>query len=75
MPTDRESSLISSKLVKKDEKINFPKARIGKIQREIIELRHKFSKLEIKEIRRNFYEIKTKENLFVLGIEEIEKKP
>ena len=35
--------------------------------------RHKFSKSEIKEIRKNFYEIETKNNIWTQKIKEIEK--
>ena len=75
MPEDRLlSSLILSKPVKKNEKPQFSKVRIGKIEREFNELRHKFSKSKIKETRRNIYETKNKKNLFLLRIEELEKK-
>ena len=66
------SALISSKSVKKDKKPKFSKGRIGKIEGEFNELKHKFSKLERKEIRRNLYEIKNKKNLFTLGTAKIE---
>ena len=50
------SALISSKPVKaKKPKIKFSKARIEKIRKEFNESRHKFSKSEINEIRRNLY--------------------
>ena len=74
MPVDRLlSAIISSKPVKKDEKPNFSKVRIKKIERKFNESRHKFSKSKIKEIRRNFCEIKNNKNLFALGIEKIKK--
>ena len=43
-------------------KINFSKARIGKIRKEFNESRHKFAKSKIKEIRTNLLELE--ENLF-----------
>ena len=39
------------------------------------ELRHKFSKSKINEIRRNLYEIENEKNLFAPKIEEIKKNP
>ena len=55
------SSLTSSKPVKKGKKpkTNFSKARIEKIREE---LRYKFSKLKIKEIGENLYEIENDKN-------------
>ena len=45
MPKDRLlSALISSKAVERNKKLNFSKARIGKIEREFKKLKHKFSK-------------------------------
>ena len=74
MPKDRLlSALISSKPVKTCEKPNFSKARIGKIKREFNKSRHRFFKSNIKEIRRNLYEIKNKKNIFVLVTGEIER--
>ena len=67
MPEDRLiSALISSKPVKKSEKpkINFSKARIGKIRKAFNESRHKFPKSKINEIRRNLYKIKKKKKSF-----------
>ena len=68
------SALISSKPVKKGkkQKINFSKARIEKIREEFNGSRHKFSKLKIKEIRENLYEIENKKNLSESKIKEIE---
>ena len=67
------SALISSKPVKKSKKSHFSKARIGKIEREFKISRHKFSKSKTKVIKRNFYEIKNRKNLFTLGIGKTEK--
>ena len=39
------------------------------------ELRHKFSKSKINEIRRNLYEIENEKNLFAPKIKEIKKNP
>ena len=50
-------------------KINFFKPRIKKIRKEFNELRHKFSKSKINEIRRNLYEIENEKNLFAPKIE------
>ena len=74
MPEDRLlSALISSTLVKKDEKPNLCKARIQKIRREFNDSRHKFSKSKIKEIKRNLYEIKNKKFFFAIRMKEIEE--
>ena len=69
------SALILSKPVKKSEKskINFSTPRIEKIRKELNELRHKFSKSKINEIRRNLYETENEKNLFAPKIKEIEK--
>ena len=58
------STLTSSKPVKKGKKTktNFSKARIEKIRREFNESRYKFTKLKIKEIRKNLYEIENEKN-------------
>ena len=52
-------ALNSSKPVRKGKnpKTNFSKARKEKIRKEFNEMRHKFSKSKINEIRRNLYEI------------------
>ena len=52
-------SLTPSRPVKKGKKpkTNFSEARIEKIRKEFNESRYKFSKLKIKEIRKNLYEI------------------
>ena len=65
------NALTSSKPVKKYEKPNFSKARIGKIEKKFNELKYRFSKSKIKEISRNLYEIRIKKNLFVLGTKKI----
>ena len=67
------SALVSSKPVKKDEKPNFSEAIIENIKGEFNKSKHKFSKSKIKQIRRNFYEIKNKKNLFALGMEKTAK--
>ena len=50
------------------------KARIEKTRKEFNELRHKFSKSKINEIRKNLYEIENEKNLFASKIKEIERK-
>ena len=57
-------SLTPSKPVEKGNKpkTNFSKGRIEKIKKEIGESRYKFSKLKIKEIRKNLYEIENEKN-------------
>ena len=52
-------SLTPSRPVKtgKKPKTNFSEARIEKIRKEFNESRYKYSKLKIKEIRKNLYEI------------------
>ena len=55
----------SSISIRKDKKPKISKARIGEIEREFNELRHKFSNPKIKEIRKkNIYEIKSRKNRF-----------
>ena len=54
-------------------KISLSKKRIKKIGEKFNESRDKFSKSKIKEIRRNLYEIKNKNNLFTSKIKETEK--
>ena len=58
-------SLTSSKPVKKGKKpkTNFSKARIEKVRKEFNESRYKFSKLKIKEIIKNLYEIENEKTL------------
>ena len=69
------SALTSSKPVKKGKKpkTNFFKARIEKIRKEFNESRYKFSKLKIKEIRKNLYKIENEKNLSESKIKEIER--
>ena len=57
-------ALTLSKPVKKGKKLKkiFLKARIEKIRKEFNESRYKFSKLKIKEIRKNHYEIENEKN-------------
>ena len=57
----------------KKQKTNFSKARIEEITKEFNELRYKSSKLKIKEIRKNLYEIENEKNLSESKIKEIEK--
>ena len=57
----------------KKPKINFSEPRMEKIRKEFNELRHKFSKSKINEIRRNLYEIENEKNLFAQKIKEIER--
>ena len=72
------SALISSKPVKKSgknfddtkPKINFSKPRIENVRKE---LKYKFSKSKVNEIRRNLYEIENEKNIFAPKIKEIRK--
>ena len=66
-------AIISSKPAEKSKKSKFSKVRAGEIEREFNKQRHKFTKSKIKNIKRNIYEIKNKKNLFMFGIEKIEK--
>ena len=66
------SSLTSSKPEKKA-KTNFFNAKIEKIRKEFNESRYKFSKLKIKEIRENLYEIENEKNPSESKIKEIER--
>ena len=54
-------------------KISLSKKRIKKIREKFNELRDGFSKLKIKEIRRNLFEIKNKKNSSTSKTKEIEK--
>ena len=47
--------------------------RLKKIREDLNKSRHKFSKSEIKEIRKNLYEIESKKNLWTQKMKEIEK--
>ena len=47
--------------------------RLKKIREDLNKSRHKFSKSEMKEIRKNLYEIESKQNLSTQKIKEIEK--
>ena len=47
--------------------------RLKNIREDLNKSRHKFSKSEIKEIRKNLYEIESKKNLSTQKIKEIEK--
>ena len=61
-----------SETVNESEK-NFDDARIKKIRKDFNELRGRFFKPKVKEIRRNLYEIENKKNLPKSNIKEIEK--
>ena len=70
------SALTSSKPGKKGKKktkINFSKARIEKIRKQFNESRYRFSKLKIKEITKNLYEIENEKNSSESKIKEIER--
>ena len=54
-------------------KISFSKSQIEKIRKKFNELRHKFSKSKMNEIRRNLYEIGSENNLFPLKIKNLLK--
>ena len=57
----------------KKPKTNFSKAIIEKIKKEFNESRYKFSKLKIKEIRKNIYEIENEKNPSQSKIKVIER--
>ena len=63
------SALSKPKLIKS----NFDNERLKKISEDLNKSRHKFSKSEIKEIRKNLYEIESKKNLSTQKIKEIEE--
>ena len=65
------SALSESQLV--DSENNFDDERLKKIGKDFNELRDRFSKPQIKEIRRNFYDIKNPKNLSTEKIKEIEE--
>ena len=69
------SALTLSKPVKKGKKpkTSFSIARREKIRKEFNEARHKFSKLKVKEVRKNLYEIENEKNLSESKIKEIER--
>ena len=69
------SALTPLKSVKKGKKpkTNFSKARIEKIRKEFNESRYKYSKLKIKEIRKNLCEIEKEKNLSESKIKEFER--
>ena len=58
-----------------ESKNNFDDARIKELKEDFNKLRYGFSKLKIKEIRKNLYEIKNPKNLFKSKIKEIEQNP
>ena len=61
------------KKVKKNKNKFFSKTRIEEVREEFNESRYKFSKLKIKEIRENLYNIEKGKNLSESKIKEIEK--
>ena len=69
------SVLTLSKPVRKGKKpkTSSSKARIEKIRKEFNESRYKFSKLKIKEIRKNLYKIENEKNPSESKIKEIER--
>ena len=69
------SALTPSKPAKKGKKpkTNCFKARIEEIRKEFNESRYKFSKLKIKEIRKNLYKIENEKNLSESKVKEIER--
>ena len=82
MPEDELLSVLNplkqtkkGKKLKKDKKpkISSFKAEIEQIRKEFNDSRHKFSKLKIKEIRINLYEIENEKNLSKSRIKEIER--
>ena len=79
MPKDELLSvIIPSKKAKqakkgKTPKASFSKAKTEKIRKEFNESRYKFSKLKVKEIRENLYEMENEKNLSESKIKEIEK--
>ena len=58
---------------KKQKKVKNQKQEIEKITKEFNESRYKFSKLKIKEIRKNLYKVENEKNLSESKIKEIEK--
>ena len=69
---------LKQKKVKKLKKTEKPKtssfnAKIEEIRKELNESRHKFSKLKIKEIRKNLYEIENEKNPSESRIKEIKR--
>ena len=54
---------------------NLDKIRIENIREELKKLAHKFSKSEIKEIRKSLYEIENKKDLTASREKEIKKNP
>ena len=72
MSKERLSSALSeSELVEREN--NFDNERLKKIRKDFNELRDRFSKLQIKEIRRNLHDIKNPKNLSTQKIKEIEE--
>ena len=51
----------------------FDNERLKKVREDLNKSRHKFSKSEIKDIRKNLYEIESKKNISTQKIKEIEK--
>ena len=61
MSKERLSVPSESELVESEK--NFDDERLKKIRKDFNELRHRFLKLKIREIRKNLYEIESKKNL------------
>ena len=65
MPKERLLSALSkTELVERISEKNFDDERLKKIRKDFIELRDRFSKPLIKEIRRNLYDIKNPQKPF-----------
>ena len=67
-----EDELLSALKASESEK-NFDQTRIEKIREELKKLGDKFSKSEIKKIKKKIYEIENEKNLSAPKIKEIEK--
>ena len=67
-----EDKLLSAIKASESEK-NFHKTRTEKIREELKKLAHKFSKSEIKEIRKSIYEIENKKDISALRKKEIKE--
>ena len=70
-----EERLLSalSELESVESKNSFDDERLKKIRKDFNELRDRFSKPQIKEIRKNLYDIKNPKNLSTQKIKEIEE--
>ena len=72
-PSKKQKKQKKQKKVKKNKNKFFSKTRIEEVREEFNESRYKFSKLKIKEIRENLYNIEKGKNLSESKIKEIEK--